>query len=649
MYHVETVHADLAIFQDLAYVLIAAALGAVVARLARQPLILGYVAGGILIGPFTPGVTIGDVHTFEVVAEVGVVLLMFSVGIEFSLSDLLRVKWVALLGGPLGVLLSAGLGMAAALVLDWPLLQGAVIGLVISVASTMVLARLLMDRGELHTRHGRVTIGITLVEDLVVVVLTIVLPTLGDLGPERVLAVATAIGKSLLILAPFAYLAWRVVPGILLRVARTRNDELFLMVALAIGLGTAALTNAVGLSLALGAFLAGLMISNSDYAHETLARLLPMRDVFVAVFFVTIGALIDPVSVLANLPLLAAIIVLVVAGKLAIWAAVVRLFGYSWEAALLAAVGLTQIGEFSFVLIRVAREAGHVRDDVYNATLAASLITILINATLVRLVPRWIGRRVAETSPASGGPEAPRPVLICGVGRIGSAVAEALDTFGVRYTVVDRDPDVVRAVRARGQLAYFGDASQPQVLHAARVETAALVVVAIPDEHAARAAVHAVRAVNRSARIVARAHERGAAGALRVQGATAVVQPELEAATTVIRHALAALKMPEAASVAYVERFRQAMEFGSESGSTGGSLPEISDVTLPAGHLTGRSLREARIRERFGVTVVAIRRADGDLLANPAPDTVLRAGDRLRVFGLEPQVRSLRDAEMDAV
>jgi monovalent cation:H+ antiporter-2, CPA2 family len=647
MYDVAVVHADLAIFQDLAYVVVAAALGAAAAWMLRQPLILGYVAGGILIGPFTPGVTVADLHSFEVVAEVGVVLLMFSVGIEFSLSDLLRVKWVALAGGPLGVLLSTALGMAAAPVLGWPLLQGAVIGIVIATASTMVLARLLMDRGELHTRHGRVTVGITLVEDLVVVVLTIVLPTLGDLGPQRMLAVGTAIGKSLVILAPFAYLAWKVVPGLLLRVARTRSDELFLMVALAIGLGTAALTYAVGLSLALGAFLAGLMISNSDYAHEALARLLPMRDVFVAVFFVTIGALIDPASVAGNLGLLAAIIVLVVAGKLAIWALVIRLFGYSRDTALLAAVGLTQIGEFSFVLVQVARSAGHVGDDVYNATLAASLITILINATLVRLAPRWLGRRVAEAAPA--GPAGPRPVLICGVGRVGSAVTEALDTFGVRYTVVDRDPDVVRAVRARGLAAYFGDAGQPAVLHAAGADSAALVVVAIPDEHAARAAVHAVRAVNRDARIVARAHQRGVAEALRAQGADAVVQPELEAATTVIRHALAALKMPQAAAVAYVERFRQAMETGVESGSTGGSLPEISEVTLAAGRLTGRSLRDARIRERFGVTVVAIRRADGDLVANPAPETVLRAGDRLRVFGLAGQVRSLHDAEVDAV
>jgi CPA2 family monovalent cation:H+ antiporter-2 len=399
---------DPVIFRDLAYVFVAAVLGAAAAWLARQPLILGYVAGGILIGPFTPGPSVSDVHTFEVVAEIGVVLLMFSIGIEFSLSDLLRVKWIALIGGPLGIALSALLGLGVGALLGWPPLQGIVIGIVVSVASTMVLARLLIDRGELQSRHGQVMIGITLVEDLAVVVLTVLLPALGALEPGRLLAIAGALGKSALILAPFTYLAWKVVPTLLLRVARTGNDELFLMVALALGLGTAALTQTVGLSVALGAFLAGLMISNSDYAHQTLARLLPVRDIFVAVFFVTIGTLIDPASVVAHLPLLIAIIGLVVIGKLVIWALVVRLFGYPLVTALLVGIGLTQIGEFSFILVQVARGAGHVGDDVYNATLAASLLTILINATLVRLAPRWLARRREEdtaaepASPAAG-------------------------------------------------------------------------------------------------------------------------------------------------------------------------------------------------------------------------------------------------------
>ena len=378
--------ADPLVFRDLAYVFAAAVLGGWLAWLTRQPLILGYVLGGILIGPFTPGPTVSDVHTFELFAEIGVVLLMFAIGIEFSLRDLLSVKWVALIGGPLGILLSILLGLGVGQLLGWPPLQGIVIGAVISVASTMVLARLLIDRGELQSQHGRLMVAITLVEDLAVVVLTVLMPALGDLGVSRAVSIGIALGKATLILVPFAYLAAKVVPAIMSRVARTGNAELFLLVALAIGLGTAALTQTVGLSLALGAFLAGLLISNSDHAHETLARLLPLRDVFVAMFFVTIGALVNPRALFGNLPLLGVMVALIVVGKFAIWMAVVWLFRYPLSTALRVAAGLTQIGEFSFILVQVARTAGQVGDDVYSATLAASLLTILINALLVRYV-----------------------------------------------------------------------------------------------------------------------------------------------------------------------------------------------------------------------------------------------------------------------
>jgi CPA2 family monovalent cation:H+ antiporter-2 len=360
-----------AFFFDLAFVFAAAVLGAAVAWLTRQPLILGYVFGGVLIGPFTPGPVVSDLHTFELFAEIGVILLMFSVGIEFSLTDLLRVKWVAIVGGPLGILLSTAMGVAVAALAGWPLLTGAVIGVVVSVASTMVLARLLIDQGALHSRHGRVMIGITLVEDLAVVVLTVLLPQLGVLDTNRLLAIAEALGRAALVLVPFAYLAAKVVPRLMTRVARTQNDELFLLVALTVGLGTAALTQAVGLSLALGAFLGGLLVANSDYSHEALARLLPLRDVFVALFFVTVGALIDPRTVVSNLSLLGVLIAMILVGKLIIWTAVVRAFGYPLSTALLAGTGLTQIGEFSFILVQVARGAELVGNDVYNATLAA--------------------------------------------------------------------------------------------------------------------------------------------------------------------------------------------------------------------------------------------------------------------------------------
>ena len=303
------------VFGDLALVFLAAVVGGSAAWALRQPLILGYVFGGLLISPFTPGPSVADLRSFDLFAEIGVVLLMFSIGLEFSVRDLLRVKWVAFLGGPLGVLLVVGMGTATGIVMGWGALTGMVVGMVISVCSTMVLARLLIDRGELHSRHGRIMMGVSLVEDLAAIALMVLLPSLGGLEPGRFLAIGTALGKAALILLPFLYIVSKVIPPFMTQLSRMRSPELFLLVALAIGLGTAALTQAVGLSLALGAFLAGLLISESDYAHETLARLLPLRDMFGALFFVTVGGLIDPRTVLENLPVLGTIVALVVVGQ----------------------------------------------------------------------------------------------------------------------------------------------------------------------------------------------------------------------------------------------------------------------------------------------------------------------------------------------
>src|SRR3989441_8949843 len=285
--------ADPILFRDLAYVFVAALLGGSLAWLARQPLILGYVLGGLIISPLTPGPAVSDIHTFELFAEIGVVLLMFSLGIEFSLKDLMGVGWIAVLGGPIGMVLSILLGLGVGALLGWSPPQGAMVGMVVSPASTMVLARLLLDRGELHTRHGRVMIGITLVEDLAVVVLIVLIPAFGAMQGERVLAVAKALLTAAAILVPVFYLASRVLPPILARIAGTRDDEVFLLGARAVGLCAAAVAQAAALSLALGAFLAGLLINESDYAHEMLARLLSLRDAFVAPFFVTVGRLLD--------------------------------------------------------------------------------------------------------------------------------------------------------------------------------------------------------------------------------------------------------------------------------------------------------------------------------------------------------------------
>ncbi len=639
--------ADPILFRDLAYVFVAAVLGGSLAWLARQPLILGYVIGGLLISPLTPGPAVSDVHTFELFAEIGVVLLMFSLGIEFSLKDLMGVKWIALVGGPIGIVLSTAVGLAVGSLLGWSPIAGAVIGMVVSPASTMVLARLLLDRGELHSRHGRIMIGITLVEDLAAVVLIILIPALGTMQGDRVLAVARALLTAAAILVPFFYLASRILPQVLARVARMRNDELLLLVALALGLGAAAVTQAAGLSLALGAFLAGLLINQSDYAHEMLARLLSLRDAFVALFFVTVGVLIDLRVVVDNIALLGVLVGLVVIGQWAIWTVVSLLFRQSLSTALLVGVGLAQIGEFSFILVQVARQAGHVGADVYSATLAASLVTILINAALVRLVPRWIGpARLARGSmPAFGLPSGPAMeghVVVCGFGRVGSAIGEALETFNVPYMVIETDPDIVKSLRARNVPAVFGDAAQRVILAAAQADQAALVILAIPENDRARQAVRRIRAFNPTVQILARVHDLAWRARLMEAGAAEVIQPEEEAASTLIRHALERLSLPRERVLAYLNRFRGAMERAkAEAEEVGAGLPQTREVSLRGGNLVGQSLGEARMRERFGVTVVAVTRVTGEEIADPTAETVLRRGDRLRLFGLPRQIDTL--------
>ena len=373
------------IYRDIAMVFAAAFVCGLLAWRLRQPILLGYVIAGLILSPLTPGPRIHDVHVFETMAEIGVILLMFSVGIEFSIPELLKVKWVALLGAPLGILLSVGLGVGTGALLGWPLMQGVAVGCIISVASTMVMMRLLMDRGELSSESGRVMITLTLVEDLAVVILTILLPSLNS-NEGSYSQVAWTIGRALLLLVPIVIAGWKIVPRLLSRLEKTCNDEISLLLALTICLVIAAVTEMIGLSLALGAFVAGLLLGNSDFVHKLEKQTLPLRDAFVALFFVTIGMLIDPRTWFSSWQLVAILVCLILVGKFLVWSRIVRVFGYPWDTARRVGIGLTQIGEFSFILAQVSLNAGLISREIYNAALVASLVTILVNATFFKFL-----------------------------------------------------------------------------------------------------------------------------------------------------------------------------------------------------------------------------------------------------------------------
>jgi CPA2 family monovalent cation:H+ antiporter-2 len=376
--------ADLSFYGEFALVTAAALIGLVVARWARQPVILGYIVGGILISPFTYGPSIHDIHHFDELAEIGIILLMFSVGAEFSIRDLARVKWLALLGTPLAVVLITGITVLFAPLFGWSILTAIVMGVCLSVTSTMVMARILMDRGQLKSDAGRVTIGLSLVEDMLVVIFVALLPVLAVLTPDAVSGVAWSIGRAVLLLGPVLLLSWAFVPWLLRKIHESASDEFLLLSTLALCLIAAAVTELLGLSLALGAFCAGLLISGSSAGHRAIEKISGLRDLCVAVFFVSVGALIDPQEILRNPVLIVTLTLIIVLGKFIVWYGVARLFRFRGGASLRVAVLLTQIGEFSFIIASVARVSDLIGPAEYSAVLASSLLSILINSQLTK-------------------------------------------------------------------------------------------------------------------------------------------------------------------------------------------------------------------------------------------------------------------------
>jgi monovalent cation:H+ antiporter-2, CPA2 family len=378
---------------DLGLLLVAALGGGVVAHLLRQPLIVGYILGGIVVSPFTPGPRISNPDAFAIFADIGVILLMFSIGIEFSLQELVRVRKVAVYT-PGGILLIILVALLVGWPLGWPLSQRLVIGASVSVSSTLVLLKFLQDRGEVASPHGRAVVGIALVEDLASVVMLVLLTTLSPGITSPSAAPIQALLKAGVILGAVFWLARRFIPGLVNRVARTGDMELLVLVTMALALGTAAVTAAAGLSIALGAFLAGLLVNESKYCHDLLAKVLPIRDVFVAVFFASIGLLVQPALLTGQIATIAILVLCVIVGNFLIWRLIVGAAGYRGKTAGLAALSLTQIGEFSYVLAGAGLRGGLINDAVYQAVLATSIVTVTANAVLFRRTPKWLQRFV---------------------------------------------------------------------------------------------------------------------------------------------------------------------------------------------------------------------------------------------------------------
>jgi CPA2 family monovalent cation:H+ antiporter-2 len=535
--------AELHLIVNIAVAVAVALVGGLLAHRLRQPVIVGYLLAGVAIGPFTPGF-IGDREQIAALAEVGVIFLMFALGIEFSLKELARVKGVALIGTAvqMGLTILAGVGLGA--LLGWPLARGLFFGGVIAISSTMVILKTLLDRGEVAAPHGRVLLGMLIVQDLAVVILIVLLPQLAGQASLALGDVGLTLLKGVAFIGGVIFLGARVVPSFMARVERLRSPELFLMTAVALALGTAAGSALLGLSPALGAFLGGLLLTETEFDHRVVAEVVPMRNLFATLFFVSVGMLIDPVFVWHNLPAVIGLALFIVVAKALATLLGVAPFRLGGRTAAFVSLGMVQIGEFSYVLARSGREAGVISDDFNTLILAASLVTIVLTPVGFGLAPGLghLLKRLPLVGSFFGAPlglsldEAALDghVVVAGYGRVGRRIVEGLRQTNVSLVVIEEDLHLVQGLGREQIPAIYGDATAPVIFEAAHPERARLIVVALPDSGATRTVVQQARRANPHAPIVARLVREEDEAALREAGVTAVVAPEQAGATLLL-------------------------------------------------------------------------------------------------------------------
>ena len=558
---------------------------ALVATRLRLPPIVGYMLAGVAIGPFTPGYQ-GDAEIAPQLAELGVILLMFGVGIHFSVRDLLSVRRIAIPGAAAQIAFATAIATIMSVLWGWSVGEGLVLGLAISVASTVVLLRALEARGALTASEGRIAVGWLIVEDLFTVLVLVLLPvvatSLGGEVPEGMAgagdSIATALPIALLKLvalgAVMFVVAARAVPWLLLYVARTGSRELFTLSILATALGIAYAAAALfDVSLALGAFLAGLVVAQSGQSHQAAADALPFRDAFAVLFFVSVGMLFDPAILLDEPGRLAALLVLVVVGKSIAAAAIVLAFAYPLRVALVVAAGLAQVGEFSFILADIGHSLDLLSDEGNNLVLGVSLISISLNPLLfwaIDPLERWLTRnaafgRLLPSARRLRKLEAPVTAMrdhavIAGYGNVGHIVGLALARHDVPFVVVEQSQRRIEELEREGIHALFGDASNFAVLEHVYLQDARLVVAATADATAnEQMAVHALRA-NPNLDVVVRTRTLNERDGARSHGVNEVVVSDIEVALTIVRRSLVRLGIDDETSLETIRQLRHDLD-----------------------------------------------------------------------------------------
>lgn len=625
----------------------------------RQPTIVGFLASGVLMGPYGLSL-IADVHQVELLAEIGVVLLLFTIGLEFSISKLNRMRQMVLGGGSLQVLGTILLTAGGAWLIGLPPSQAVFFGFLLALSSTAIVLKILMDRGEIDSPQGRFAVGILLFQDLCVVPLMLLTPVLSGKEATGLVAILLVLGKVALTVVLIVFLSRLVVPRLLFQVVRIRSPEVFIISIILICLGTAWVTSRIGLSLALGAFLAGMVIAESEYSHQVLANILPLRDSFISLFFISVGMLMN-VQVLLDHPLeLAATVAAILIGKTLVVACSVLAFGYPLRVATLVALTLAQVGEFSFVLSRVGWEWGLITPELNQYFLSAAVISLLLTPFLIQISPRladrigrlrrlerrFPGRRFEQLRPERV--ELRDHVIIVGYGPGGRNLSRVLKATRIPYCILELNGETVRRMRQLGEPIYYGDAASPEVMKHLVIQHARALVVAISDPATIRRAVRVARDLNPRLYIIVRTRYMVEIDELFRLGADEVISEEFETSIELFARVLRRYHIPRTVIGDQIEKIRQERyEMLRQLEGPRLAQAELTRIfaqvemetylVKDAGPSTGKTIGDLHLRRRTGASVVAVIQ-DGRVSANPGPEHRIAEGQVLVLVGSRQQV-----------
>ena len=621
---------------------------------AGLPTVIGFLLTGVIIGPYGFGL-VTEIHTVETLSQIGVVLLLFTIGLEFSIARMLNIRREGLIGGGFQVGVTVAIVLVAGYFMGFSFPVSMLLGFIIALSSTAIVLKLLTDKGEVNSPQGNLSVGILIFQDLCVVLMVMLVQSIGGSSGASVFEISKGLAFSLMAFAAIVVAVIYIIPRFFNHIVKLRNREVFILSIALVCMGTAWFTSLFGLSLALGAFIAGLAISESEYSNQIVAEVIPFRDTFSALFFISIGMLLNIQYFVSNLPWLLVLVACIVAGKVLVIVGVGRILKYPLRLSMVVGLSLAQIGEFSFILIKMGRDFSLLSDGIYQSLLAASIVSMAMTPFVYQWASRiafkaamYVGAGVGKGK--GGKTTLSNHVIVVGYGVNGRNLARVLKETAVPHLVTDVNINRVREAKAAGHQAHFGDLSHPEVFKKMGVEMAKMVVVAISDPISTRVIVRNARELNPAVSILVRTRYLREVEDLYALGANQVIPEEFETSVEIFARVLRDYRIPGNIIQNQIDLIRQEGYAMFRNPSIAGEqmtrLTTILEKTVmdtffvdPGSFLAGKTLMELHLRKTTGTTIIAIVH-NGQVITNPHSDFRIEGGDILVLFGSHAQLNA---------